>query len=116
MGYVIPEGDPVPAPCVFRAANCYPSQNFRMASCSTCTLENPKAAAAASRPPNFEARAETLAPRQLLEPGTPANLVAGGCITRPTAAGPLPTGIGKPITVFVAVSITDTVLALWLAT
>src|SRR5712671_6107636 len=59
---VMPEGHPAPRPCVLRAANCYPSQNARMASCSACTLENPKAAAAASRPPNFVASAETLVP------------------------------------------------------
>src|SRR5215468_7991301 len=53
---------PSARPRVLRAANCYPPQNARMASCSPCTLENPKAAAAVSRPPNFVASAETLVP------------------------------------------------------
>src|SRR5262249_37913551 len=102
--------DPVPAPCVFRAANSYPAQNARIASCSAWTFETPKAAAAASRPPNFVASAETLVPRQLLDPGTPANVggaALGGCINTPKAAAAKPTGI-LAITVFVAVSIRGT--------
>jgi hypothetical protein len=47
------------ATCLLRAANCYPSQNARMASCNAFTL-NRKASAAVSRPLNFVARAETL--------------------------------------------------------
>jgi len=47
---------------VLRATNCYPSQNAEMASCSRCTVENLKAAAAASRSPNLVASAETLVP------------------------------------------------------
>jgi hypothetical protein len=91
-----------------------------MASSSPCTLENSKAAAAASRPPNFVARAETLVPRQFLDPGTPANdgggcPALGGCINTPKATGPLPTRI-VALTVFVAVSITDTVLETKFAT
>jgi hypothetical protein len=40
----------------------YPSQNARMASCSAPTLVNPRSAAAALRPPNCRASAETLLP------------------------------------------------------
>jgi hypothetical protein len=42
--------------------SCYSSQNSRMASCSACTLGNPRAEAAASRPPNCWTSAETLWP------------------------------------------------------
>jgi hypothetical protein len=41
---------PSSRPRVLGAANRYPAQNARMASCSPCTLEKPKAAAAAGRP------------------------------------------------------------------
>jgi hypothetical protein len=58
---VMSEVTQFPAPRL-GAAHGYPSQNARMASCSLCTLEKPKAAAAAARPPNFFASAETLVP------------------------------------------------------
>jgi hypothetical protein len=86
-----------------------------MAFCSAFTLENPKAADAAARPRNFVASAETLVPRQLADPGTPANLGCCCCINTPKAIGTLPTGI-VALTVFVAVPITDTVLERVLAT
>jgi hypothetical protein len=40
----------------------YPPQYARMASCSACTLANPRSAAAALSPPNCRASAETLWP------------------------------------------------------
>src|SRR6266404_3519257 len=86
-----------------------------MASCNVRTSEKPNALAAASIPPNFVASAETLVPRQFLDPGVPANRGAG-CINVPKAVGSLPTGIGESITVLVAVLITDTVLLRKLAT
>ena len=48
--------------CTPSSANCYPPQNTRMASCNPWRVEKRKAAAAASRPPYFIARAETLVP------------------------------------------------------
>jgi hypothetical protein len=42
--------------------NCYPPQNARIAFCRAPTLGNPRAAAAALRPRNCRASAETLRP------------------------------------------------------
>ena len=44
------------------AMNCYPPQNAKMAFCSAGTPGNPRAAAAALRPRNCRASAETLRP------------------------------------------------------
>jgi hypothetical protein len=96
-------------------ASRYLSQTAIMAFCNAATLGNPRAAAAALRPPNRRASAETLTPWQFENPGVPANLGAGWMKT-PKAMGSSPTDIGEPVTVLVAVAITDTLFAPLFAT
>jgi len=74
-----------------------------------------QAAAALLSPPYCRASADTLCPWQVALPGVPANL-SGVWIKMPYATGILPTGIGEPITVSVAVAITHTLLETEFAT
>src|SRR6516164_1421321 len=81
--------------------------------CNAFTL-SPNALAAAVKVPNLFESADTLLPIQFFVPGVPANEFGGfawvGWMKRPNATGTPPTGIAEPVTVFVPVSRTNTLL------